>query len=120
MHEPYNVVENVLKNDNSVYRAVTPCFDFTLNHGGPCFVAEVIIYPGDCGPADIEIYVSSMSEKWSFLKEHRCGREAETRISLPGEQIAKYLRINCLTNVRGGKIVSVRHIVVRGLPKDYY
>lgn len=119
IHEPYNVIENVLKNDNSVYRALTPSLDFTLNHGGTSFIAEVLLYPGDCGPADIEIYISNMADKWAFVKEQRCGREFETKITLPGEQVGKYLRIKCLNNARGGNIVSIRHVMVRGLPKDY-
>ena len=119
IHEPYNVIENILKNDNSVYRTLTPNIDLTLNSGGTCFVAELILFSGDCGPADIEVYISNMLDKWTFVKEHRCRRDSETKISLPGEQAAKYLRIKCLNNVRGGNIVSIRHVVVRGLPKDY-
>ena len=33
IHEPNNVVENVLKDDDSVYKALTPDFDFSLDHG---------------------------------------------------------------------------------------
>jgi len=33
IHEPYNVVENVLKDDEKVYKALTPAFDFTVNNG---------------------------------------------------------------------------------------
>ena len=31
IHEPYNIVENVLKDDESVYKALTPDLDFTLD-----------------------------------------------------------------------------------------
>jgi hypothetical protein len=30
INEPYNVVENVLRNDESVYKALSPDLDFTL------------------------------------------------------------------------------------------
>jgi len=33
IHEPYNVVENVLKDDESVYKARTPAVDLTLSGG---------------------------------------------------------------------------------------
>ena len=33
IHEPYNIVENVLKDDESVYKALTPNLDFTLASG---------------------------------------------------------------------------------------
>ena len=33
IHEPYNVVENVLKDDEKVYKALSPSFDFTVNNG---------------------------------------------------------------------------------------
>ena len=44
------MVENVLKDDDGVYKGLTPSLDFTLAGGNLCFVSEVIIYPGDCGP----------------------------------------------------------------------
>ena len=38
-------------------------------------------------------------------------------MSLPGEHLMKYLRIRCVSNVRGGNLVNVRYIVVKGLTK---
>ena len=72
MHEPYNVVENVLKDDESVYKALTPQLDFTLGQGALCFVSEVVLHPGDCGPAVVEIYVSNTMDKWTFVKQYNC------------------------------------------------
>ena len=37
---------------------------------------------------------------------------------IPGEYMAKYLRVRCLNNTRGGQIVSVRHVMVKGLNKE--
>ena len=55
IHEPYNIVENVLKDDESVFKTVGPCLDFSLFNGQMCFVSEVILYPGDCGPQIVEV-----------------------------------------------------------------
>ena len=55
IHEPYNVVENILKDDDSVYKALTPSLDITLSAGQYCFVADVLLYPGDCGPSAVEV-----------------------------------------------------------------
>eukprot|EP00744_Colponema_vietnamica_P000651 GILI01001143.1.p1 GENE.GILI01001143.1~~GILI01001143.1.p1 ORF type:complete len:753 (+),score=218.18 GILI01001143.1:205-2463(+) len=118
VHEPYNVVENVLSDDEQVYRALSPSIDLTLLNNQACFVASVEIHPGECGPANVEIYTSNTPEKWTLVKELKCGRDAFTSVMLPGEQICKYLRVKCLNNVRGGNIVSVRQVRVKGLPKD--
>ena len=32
--------------------------------------------------------------------------------------MARYLRLKCLNNIRGGNIVSVRHIMVKGLNRN--
>lgn len=53
IHEPYNVVENVLKDDDSVYKALTPSIDLTLDRGDLCYISEVIIWPGESGPSQV-------------------------------------------------------------------
>jgi len=37
---------------------------------------------------------------------------------IPGEYIAKYLRVRCVNNIRGGNIVSVRFIMIKGLNRS--
>mmetsp|Transcript_19452 Transcript_19452/g.22085 ORF Transcript_19452/g.22085 Transcript_19452/m.22085 type:complete len:743 (-) Transcript_19452:269-2497(-) len=118
VHEPYNVVENVLNDEESVYRSGSPVLDFTLSAGKPCFVAEVYLSPGECGPANVEIYLSNTVDKWTFMKDFKCNRDAEQMLDLPGEPVARYLRVKCINNVRGGTIVSVKQIKVRGLPQE--
>eukprot|EP00743_Colponemidia_sp_Colp-15_P000897 GILK01000990.1.p1 GENE.GILK01000990.1~~GILK01000990.1.p1 ORF type:complete len:735 (+),score=112.26 GILK01000990.1:55-2205(+) len=118
VHEPFNVVENVLSDDEQVYRALSPCVDLTLLNGQSCFVASIEVCPGDCGPANIEIFTSNVMDKWTLVKEFKCGRDAQQSVLLPGEQICKYVRIKCLNNIRGGNIVSLRQVRVKGLPKD--
>lgn len=120
MHEPFNVVENVLKDDDSVYKGLNPILDFTLHNGLVCFVSEIRLYPGDCGPANVEIYLSDTFEKWTFVKDYKCTREGEQKMILPGELYGKFLRIKCLNNVRGGNISSIKQIIVIGLAKEMY
>lgn len=74
IHEPYNVVENVLRDDESVYKALTPNLDFAISNGMPSYVAEVVLFPGDCGPANVEIYVSNTHDKWTFVKQFTCSK----------------------------------------------
>jgi hypothetical protein len=52
VHEPYNVVENVLRDDNTVFKGLSPDFDFALDKGDLCYVSEVLMWPGDSGPAE--------------------------------------------------------------------
>jgi len=118
VHEPYNVVENVLKDDDTVYRALSPAIDLALCNGSLCFVSEVEICPGECGPAHVEVYTSNVLDKWVFVKSFKCTREPVQSFRLPGEQLCKYLRFKMEQNVRGGNIVSVRCVRVKGLVKE--
>lgn len=56
------MVENVLKDDGSVYRAVNACLDLTLANGKFCFVAEAWVHAGDSGPKMIEVYSSDLMD----------------------------------------------------------
>ena len=38
-------------------------------------------------------------------------------LTVPGEHIMKYLRIRCVNNVRGGNLVNVRYVQVKGMTK---
>jgi hypothetical protein len=108
-------VENVLQDDETVYRGLTPDLDFTLSVDRSCYIAEVLIWPGDAGPNEVEIYVADYMDGWAFVKNYSCAKSGVTRLVVPGEHVAKYLRVRCLSNTRGGKIVAVRHIQIKGL-----
>ena len=77
----------------------------------------MIVWPGDSGPNDVAILVSNTGESgWSLInKKYTCNRQGSTRLVIPSEYLAKYVRISCLNNVRGGQIVSVRYVMVKGL-----
>lgn len=117
IHEPYNVVENILKDDESVYKALTPDLDLTVAAGSLAYVSEVILYPGDCGPATVELYWSNTADKWTLIKSFACSKAGAQKMTVPGEHIMKYLRIRCVNNVRGGNLVNVRYVQVKGLTK---
>ena len=74
IHEPYNVVENVLKDDEKVYKALTPTFDFTVNNGTSCFISNVLLAPGDCGPQKMEVYLSNNVDQWQFIKAYESNK----------------------------------------------
>ena len=72
IHEPYNVVENVLRDDDTVFKGLQPTLDFTLSGGEVCYVAEVLIWPGDSAPLNVELYVGNLIDRWTFVKEYTC------------------------------------------------
>ena len=34
---------------------------------------------------------------------------------LPGEQTGKYIQLKLKKNIRGGKIIAIRHIIIKGV-----
>ncbi|KAL0228175.1 hypothetical protein RCL1_004318 [Eukaryota sp. TZLM3-RCL] len=118
VHEPWNVVENILKDDEQVYRALSPVLDLTLSEGKQSFVSEIQLFSGECGPSRVEIYVGQNFDDWEFVAEFECNRDSLQLIRLPGEQICRHVRISCPQNIRGGNIVSVRHVKVKGLVRE--
>ena len=117
IHEPYNVVENVLKDDESLNKGLTPDLDFTVAQGNPAYIAEVSLWPGDCGPQNVELYWSNTADKWTLIKAYQLSKGGEQKMVLPGETIAKYIRVRCINNIRGGNLVNIRYITVKGLTK---
>ncbi|KAG9389941.1 Protein kinase domain [Carpediemonas membranifera] len=118
IHEPDNKADNVLDDSQTVWRTLTPAVDLTLCSGSVCFIADVTICPGDCGPSAVEVSVSNTPDKWTPVSSFKCDRSVEQTFQLPGEQQARYLRLNFPNNIRGGNIVSVRQVKVRGLVRD--
>lgn len=116
IHEPYNVVENVLRDDEKVYKALTPTFDFTVNNGNQSYISAILLSPGDCGPQTMEVYLSNHADAWQLVKTFTSTKAAIQNLVIPGENIATYVRIRCVNNVRGGNLVNVRYISVKGLP----
>ena len=78
----------------------------------------MVIWPGDSGPNQVQIYVSNTPDKWTLVKDYTCSKEGSSKLVIPGEYLAKYLRIKCLNNVRGGNIVNVRHVLIKGLNRN--
>lgn len=61
IHEPYNIVENILGDNQTVYKGLTPEFDFNLSDHQEHYISEVLIWPGDCGPNEVELYVGNQN-----------------------------------------------------------
>lgn len=119
IHEPFNVVENVLKDDEKEYKALTPTLDFTLNDGRMCFVASIAVAPGECGPKTIECFLSNNIDQWTPIKTFTATKANTLQtFVVPGENVAKYLRLRCVNNVRGGNLVGVRFVQIKGLPQE--
>ena len=119
INEPYNVIENVLTDDEKQYKALTPNFDLTVMKGTECFIASIVIAPGDCGPQTMEVFVSQQPDVWQFVKQFQAQKkQGEQTLVLPGETVAKYVRIRCVNNVRGGNLINVRYIRINGLRFD--
>jgi hypothetical protein len=110
IHEPYNVVENVLRDDEKVYKTLTPSFDFTVNNGNGCFISNVLVGPGDTGPSKMEVYLSNNMDQWTLIKSFTASKEKVDNLIIPGENIAKYVRLRCVNNIRGGNLVNIRYI----------
>lgn len=77
IHEPYNVVENVLKDDESIYKGLTPDLDLTVAAGALAYISEVALWPGDCGPQSVELYWSNTADKWTLIKGYNLGKGGE-------------------------------------------
>ncbi|GIQ86879.1 hypothetical protein KIPB_008809 [Kipferlia bialata] len=115
-HEPDNRVENVLEDDEAQYRALSPSIDMALCNGSPCFVSEVVVCPGECGPAVCEVYTATVPDQWVLCCSYKCSRDTRQVYQLPGEQTGlTQIRLRFPSNIRGGNIVSVRHVEVKGL-----
>ena len=91
-----------MRDDASVYKALTPDLDFTLDRGAICYISEILIWPGDSGPNQVEVYVSNTADKWALIKEYVCSRSGSSKLVIPGEYLAKFIRIRCINNIRGG------------------
>lgn len=119
VHEPHNLVENVLKDDaEQSWRSLQPEVDLTCSNHQVCFVSGVVIWPGECGPSEVEIYVSNVPDKWTLINTHKCTREEKQTFMLPGEQLCKYVRLRFPTNVRGGNIVTIQKVRLKGMVRE--
>lgn len=93
-----------------MYKALTPSFDFTVNNGSQSYVSAILLSPGDCGPQTMEVYLSNHADAWKLVKTFTATKAAIQNLVLPGENIATYVRVRCVNNVRGGNLVNVRYI----------
>eukprot|EP00767_Chilomastix_cuspidata_P001345 gnl/Chilomastix_cuspidata/1456.p1 GENE.gnl/Chilomastix_cuspidata/1456~~gnl/Chilomastix_cuspidata/1456.p1 ORF type:complete len:803 (-),score=258.30 gnl/Chilomastix_cuspidata/1456:822-3230(-) len=115
-HEADNVVENVLRDDNTVFRRVSPVLDLSVSGARPNFVAGVVLSPGECGPAEMEVHLSRVVGHFSHAGTFRCTREPEQMFRLKGDTTGvMQVRLKFIGNTRGGNIASIRRVKVLGL-----
>ena len=51
-------MENVLRDDSTVFKSLSPDLDFTLDKGDLCYISEVLLWPGDNGPNEVQVSFS--------------------------------------------------------------
>jgi len=61
--EPKNVVENILRDDDSIFKSTNPVFDLKISRGRS-FVGYIHIHPGDTGPKLIQLMVANEVDDW--------------------------------------------------------
>jgi len=67
----------------------------------------------------MEVYVSNVMDSWTMVKQYTASnKETVQNLVVPGEHICKFVRLRCINNIRGGNLVSVRYIEIKGLPRD--
>ena len=112
------MIENVLEDDEKQYKALQPNFDFLVNGGAESYIASIKVQGGDTGPQNMEVYVSNVMDSWTLVKKYSSSKEKVQNLIIPGEHICKFVRLRCVNNIRGGNLVSVKHIQINGLPRD--
>ena len=85
IHEPYNVVENVLRDDEAEYKASNACLDLTLSGGQHCFISEIYLHSNDSGPGTVEIFTSNVPDRWDLVEAYECSKDEIQWLSMPGE-----------------------------------
>lgn len=118
VHEPDNVADNVLTDTSTQWKTLSPNIDLALAGGSAaCFVAQVDICAGDCGPSTLIVHTSRNGDEWVKHNEFKCNAGPGEWQSFPlqGEPICSFIRIEMPNNIRGGSYVSVQQVRVRGL-----
>lgn len=65
VHEPDNVADNVLTDTSTQWKTLSPNIDLALAGGSAaCFVAQVDICAGDCGPSTLIVHTSRNGDEW--------------------------------------------------------
>jgi len=118
VHEPDNVADNVFTETSTQWKTLSPNIDLALAGGNmACFVAQVDICAGDCGPSTVIVHTSRNGNEWMKHGDFTCNAGPGEWQSFPlqGEPICSFLRIEMPNNIRGGSYVSVQQVRVRGL-----
>jgi hypothetical protein len=115
--EPFNVMENVLKPDNSIYRNLKPEIEFNLCNNEVCHIAEIIVKADKPKPGETKVFTSMDKKIWTLIGRFGAQFEETQKLIPTGEQYAKYLKIHFTKNTNGGGFVSIKQITIRGIRK---
>lgn len=110
-------IENVFKNDQSIYRTLSPEFEINLCDGETCHVAEIIIKTDKPKPGEIRVSISNDKTNWMPVAKFTGTGEEVLKYIVPGEQYGKYLKLFFPKNINGSKFVAIKYIIVRGIKK---
>ena len=80
------------------------------------YVSEVLIYPDEPVPGEVEIMLND-GENWFLGVKGIQSKGDVLRFIIPDEKYSKYIKINFLSNKRGGSFVGIRYLQVKGLLK---
>lgn len=163
-HEPENIIDNVLKDDETVWRAISPDIDLELDNGHICFIAHIELRFGDSIPRSLDVFTSDNCEDWFHVATLNCSIDYEQvdkeemrredniiglynnnnkrfhlakdqlhllfykfiykyslpppkfqAFSIPGETLARNVRLGMHENQRGGHYITIRRVNVRGM-----
>lgn len=116
------MIENILKNNDEIYRNHKPSFEFNLYNDELCYIAEVVVEADAPEPGDVLISLKDHHDsQWRRVLQKKSSKDPGKktfRYVLPGEQYSRYLQIKFLNNSLGRNFVGIRRLVIRGLKKD--
>lgn len=111
LHDTQNVVENVLRDDSSVFTRKDACIKTTFN---PSIVTKIKVHPGEPGPLHLDLTIMDRNDKVVFSEAYKMGRNTtEINTSIVDACKASFVFKD---NIRGGSICSIRFIEVIGIP----
>ena len=111
LHDTQNVVENVLRDDSSVFTRKDACIKLVFE---PSIVTMVRIHPGEPGPLHLDLTLTDKDDRVVFAEGYKLGRNT-TEISM---SVVNACRASLVfkDNIRGGSICSIRLVEVVGVP----
>lgn len=85
-------MDNILLDNDEVYRHHKPTFEFDLCNGETCYIGKIVIQTRLPPPGEVEISISLVPNgNWRKVISELSKFDEENEFIMPGEQYAKYL-----------------------------